>query len=437
MPLLDTDRALTRNSYYAATAARESFHPALGEPVSCDVAVVGGGLAGLSAALDLRARGLDVVLLEAHEIGFGASGRNGGQAIHGLACDQDVIETQLGLAEARRVWSMSIEALDLLRERIADHGIECDWRDGWLGLATNARKGRTLAAWADRIETVYGYPLARIEPGQVGDWIASPRFHSGVHDPRSGHLHPLKYTCGLARAAEEAGVRLFEDTPVLSMQPGARPVLRTPFGQVTARQVLLAGNVYLNDIAPGLAPSLAARIMPVGTYIACSERLDPARAEALVPSRSAVCDTDFVLDYFRPTDDHRMLYGGRVSYSTATPGDLAQSMRARMLATFPQLGDVQVEYAWGGFVDISMNRAPDFGRLPGDRNVYYLQGFSGHGLALTGLAGRLVAEAMAGDSGRFDVFARLKHRPFPGGRALRTPALVLGMAWYRLRDMIS
>jgi gamma-glutamylputrescine oxidase len=209
------------------------------------------------------------------------------------------------------------------------------------------------------------------------------------------------------------------------------------FGQVTARQVLLAGNVYLNDIAPGLAPSLAARIMPVGTYIACSERLDPARAEALVPSRSAVCDTDFVLDYFRPTDDHRMLYGGRVSYSTATPADLAQSMRARMLATFPQLGDVQVEYAWGGFVDISMNRAPDFGRLPGDRNVYYLQGFSGHGLALTGLAGRLVAEAMAGDSGRFDVFARLKHRPFPGGRALRTPALVLGMAWYRLRDMIS
>jgi gamma-glutamylputrescine oxidase len=437
MPLLDTDRALTRTSYYAATSAREAVHPALSGAVSCDVAVVGGGLAGLSAALDLRARGFDVVLLEAHEIGFGASGRNGGQAIHGLACDQDVIESQLGLDEARRVWAMSIEALDLLRQRIADHGIACDWRDGYLGLATNARKGRALADWADRIADVYGYPMRRIKPGEVGDWIASPRFHSGVHDPRSGHLHPLKYTRGLAAAAAAAGVRLFEGTPVLAMQAGPRPRLRTSRGEVTARQVLLAGNVYLNDIAPGLAPALASRIMPVGTYIACSEALDPARADALVPSRSAVCDTDFVLDYFRPTNDHRMLYGGRVSYSTATPADLADSMRQRMVATFPQLSDVRVEFAWGGFVDISMNRAPDFGRLPGDGNVYYLQGFSGHGLALTGLAGRLVAEAMAGDAARFDVFARLKHRPFPGGRMLRTPALVLGMAWYRLRDLVA
>jgi gamma-glutamylputrescine oxidase len=437
MPLLDTDRALTRNSYYAASAARECVHPALRGALSCDVAVVGGGLAGLSAALDLRARGFDVVLLEAREIGFGASGRNGGQAIHGLACEQDVIEAQLGLDEARRIWRMSIEALDLLRERIARHAIDCDWHDGYLGLATSARKGRALAHWAQRIESVYGYPLQRITPQTIGDWIASPRFHSGVHDPRSGHLHPLKLTYGLARAAAAAGVQLFEGSPVLSMQPGARPVLRTAQGEVLARQVLLAGNVYLSDIAPALAPSLAARIMPVGTYIACSERLDPARVDALLPSRSAVCDTDFVLDYFRPTQDQRMLYGGRVSYSTVTPADLSESMRRRMVATFPQLGDVQVEFAWGGFVDISMNRAPDFGRLPGAGNVYYLQGFSGHGLALTGLAGRLVAEAMAGDAGRFDVFARLKHRSFPGGRALRTPALVLGMAWYRLRDLVA
>jgi gamma-glutamylputrescine oxidase len=172
--------------------------------------------------------------------------------------------------------------------------------------------------------------------------------------------------------------------------------------------------------------------------------LDPALADSLIPSRSAVCDTNFVLDYFRTTDDHRMLYGGRVSYSTATPANLAQSMHKRMVATFPQLGRTKVEYAWGGFVDISMNRAPDFGRLDGDGrpggkggNVYYLQGFSGHGLALTGLAGRLVAEAMTGDATRFDVFARLQHRPFPGGPRLRMPSLVLGMAWYRLRDMLG
>ena len=433
MPLFDTDLELTRNSYYTATAPRGPAFAALQGDASCDVAVVGGGLAGLSAAIDLRRRGFDVVLLEAREIGSGASGRNGGQAIHGLACEQDVIEAQLGLAEARRVWQMSIEALDLLRERMAEHGIACDWRDGYLGLARTPGKGRELADWADRIESVYGYPLQRLSPGELGHWIASPEFHSGVHDPRSGHLHPLKYTRGLARAAADAGVRVFEHSEVLALQQGAAPLLRTAQGSLRAKQVLLAGNVYLG----ALVPALAARIMPVGTYIACSEVLDVALADSLIPSRSAVCDNNFVLDYFRTTDDHRMLYGGRVSYSTHTPSGLAQSMRQRMVRSFPQLEGRRIEFAWGGFVDISMNRAPDFGRVGDASNIYYLQGFSGHGLALTGLAGRLVAEAMAGDASRFDVFAKLHHRPFPGGTRLRTPALVLGMAWYRLRDMLA
>ncbi|MDE2081499.1 MAG: FAD-binding oxidoreductase [Burkholderiales bacterium] len=441
MPLRDLDDRLARDSYYAATAPPGDAHPALQGSTRCDVAVVGGGLAGLSAALDLAERGRDVLLLEAGTIGSGASGRNGGQAIHGLACDNAVIEAQLGLDDARRVWAMTIEALDLLRQRIARHAIDCDWRDGFLGLATRPRKGRALAAWADRIETVYGYALTRIAPADVGRWIASPRYHSGIHDPRSGHLHPLKYTRGLARAAGAAGVRLHEQTPVIGLAPpaaaGAPTLLRTAQGEVQAQQVLLAGNVALGDLAPALAPALATRIMPVGTYIACSEALDPALAERLIPSRSAVCDTNFVLDYFRTTADHRMLFGGRVSYSTRAPADLARAMRQRMRLAFPQLARARVDYAWGGFVDITMNRAPDFGRLPGLPSVYYLQGFSGHGLALTGLAGRLVAEAICGDASRFDVFARLRHRPFPGGRRLRTPALVLGMAWYRLRDMLG
>jgi gamma-glutamylputrescine oxidase len=437
MDLLSADRELTRNSYYAATAERQHSHPPLQGTQGCDVAVVGGGLAGLSAALELAQRGFSVTLLEARELGWGASGRNGGQAIHGLACDQSTIEAQLGLDEARRVWDMSIEALDLLRQRIDRHAIDCDWRAGYLGLATNARKGRELQDWAERMEQVYGYVQQHIPPAQMAQWIASDRFHSGVFDVRSGHLHPLKYTLGLGRAAAAAGVTLHEHTPVTALQPGPMVRLGTPQGALQARHVLLAGNVYLQGIAPTLAP----RIMPVGTYIACTETLDDALADSLIPSRAAVCDTNFVLDYFRTTNDQRMLYGGRVSYSTVTPMNLAESIRQRMVATFPQLASARVEYAWGGFVDISMNRAPDFGRLPAAggyaANVYYLQGFSGHGLALTGLAGKLVAEAMAGDAGRFDTFARLKHRPFPGGRLLRTPALVLGMAWYRMRDLVA
>ena len=430
MSFLQADRDLSRNSYYAATATRSERHPRLSEAIQCDVAIVGGGLAGLSAALDLRERGLDVALLEAREIGWGASGRNGGQAIHGFACGQEVFEGQLGLSDSRRIWDMSIEALDLIRARIAKYDIDCDWRDGFLGVATNARKGAELMAWADNIETRYGYPVTHIEPHEIQRWIDSPRYHSAIHDPRSGHLHPLKYALGLARAAKAAGVRVYENTEVTHLTQGSEARLSTAAGEVRASQVLLAGNVYLHAIAP----ALESRIMPVGTYIVCSEALDPALANSLIPSRSAVCDTDFILDYFRTTNDHRMLFGGRVSYSTKTPKNLQESMRQRMVDAFPQLGAARIQYAWGGFVDISMNRAPDFGRVA--PNVYYLQGFSGHGVALTGLAGRLVAEAMTADASRFDLFARLKHRSFPGGRQLRTPALILGMTWYRLKDLL-
>ena len=440
MPLLDTDRDLTRHSYYAATAPRtQEFAPLLGDAGRCDVAVVGGGLAGLSAAIELRERGVDVALLEAETIGWGASGRNGGQAIHGLACEPGTIEAQLGRSEAKRVFDMSIEALDLIRQRCAHHAIECDWRDGYLGVATSPRKARELRASADHLAQHYAYPQRWIEAQDLPQWIASPKYVAGVYDPRSGHLHPLKYCQGLARAAAGLGVRLHEQTAVIRIDrrsDGVTVHMRSG-GRVHAGQVLLAGNVYLQELAPALAPRLAARIMPVGTYIVCSKPMDGEAARSLIPCGGAVCDNNFVLDYFRTTADHRLLFGGRVSYSTGTPSDLEASMRRRMSTTFPQLPSTDIEYAWGGFVDISMNRAPDFGRLAGPHaHVYYLQGFSGHGLALSGLAGKLVAEAMAGDAGRFDTFARLKHRPFPGGRALRTPALVLGMAYHRIKDML-
>ncbi|MBC7483820.1 MAG: FAD-binding oxidoreductase [Rhizobacter sp.] len=441
MSLLSADQQLTKNSYYAATAPRDQRFSALQSNVDCDVAVVGGGLAGLSAAIELADRGFSVVLLEAREVGWGASGRNGGQVIAGLACEQTLIEQQLGMSESRKVWGMTLEALRLIGERRERFGIDCDWQPGYLSVAIGARKARELQAWQQHMQRAYSYDTQWVGPRDLPGWIASPRFHSGVHDLSGGHLHPLKYSLGLARAAAGLGVRIHENSAVVSIEPGSAVRVRTATGCVSASHVLLAGNVYLN----GLAPMLERRIMPVGTYIVASEPIDPGLARSLVPSQSAVCDTNFVLDYFRPTVDHRVLYGGRVSYSTATPVNLAGSMQARMTRTFPQLLGTKVEFAWGGFVDISMNRAPDFGRLPkphvrgtanAHSNVYYLQGFSGHGLALTGLAGRLVAEAIAGEAERFDTFARLRHRPFPGGRFMRTPALVAGMAYYRLKDML-
>jgi len=454
MNFLHTDQDLARHSYYAATVSRPAPHPKLQDDLDCDVAIVGGGLAGLSAAIELADRGYTVTLLEARQVGWGASGRNGGQAIAGLACEQSVIEEQLGLGEAKRVWAMTMEALDLIGQRCKRFGIDCDWQDGYLGLAVNARKGRDLHEWLAHMQTAYGYDTRWIEPNDIRQWIDSPRYHCGYHDPRSGHLNPLKYSLGLARGAAELGVRMFENSPVTGIEPaqaaGGTVRVRTDQGSLRARHVLLAGNVYLQ----GVARPMEARIMPVGTYIIASEVLDAGLAKSLIPSASAVCDTNFVLDYFRIASnatagdsnarEHRMLYGGRVSYSTATPANLAQSMRERMVSTFPQLGSTRVEFSWGGFVDISMNRAPDFGRVSdlqtvsttGWQQVYYLQGFSGHGLALTGLAGKLVAEAIHGDASRFDTFSRIRHGRFPGGRLLRMPALVAGMAYYRLRDML-
>lgn len=428
--------ARAADSYYLATTAQDQPRPPLDGSAGCDVAIVGGGLAGLSAALELARRGLSVRVLEARRVGHGASGRNGGQVIHGFACDPSVLEKQLGLEGARAAWDVSIDALDLVRTRIAEHAIDCHWQDGYVCAATSPRKAAALQQWADGLEARYGYPLERLDERAVRAQVDSPRFHGGVRDPRSGHLHPLRYVRGIARAAEQAGAVIHEDTPVVALHRGPRPRLTTARGELVASQVLLAGNVDCGD----LAPQLRARVMPVGTYIACTGVLPPATAHALIPGRAAVCDTRFVLDYFRTTPDARLLFGGLVSYSTRAPRHLERSLARRIAATFPQLGPPRIEFAWGGLVDITMNRAPDFGRLTdgaGRANVYYLQGFSGHGLALTGMAGRLVAEAMTADASRFDLFCRIAHRPFPGGPWLRTPALVLGMAWYRMRDLLG
>lgn len=429
--MLDREEGLIRNSYYAASVPLTHALPPLVGPTSADVCVIGAGFAGLSAAIELARRGYAVVVLEAERIGWGASGRNGGQVVVGHASEQ-AIEQQLGAADAKRAWDVSVEGLRLLRERIADYQIECEFEPGFLSLAVSAAKARALRDWQLAAERAYAYPHWRwIEHAEIGDWIASPRYYAGLHDAFSGHLHPLKYCLGLARAARAEGVRIFENSRVRAIRRGASPQVATAGGSVRCDFVVLAGNVYLG----GLAPELDAHIMPAGTYIVASEPLPAQRADSLIRDRAAVSDTNFVIEYFRLSHDNRLLFGGRVSYSTMTPRNLVRGIRARMQRVFPQLDpQIRIDYAWGGFVDITMNRAPDFGRLA--PNIYYLQGFCGHGVALTGMAGRLAAEAIAGQAERFDLYARLAHHAFPGGRLLRTPALVLGMLYYRIRDLL-
>jgi len=425
-------------SYYAASVAGKSSQEADLSPrdalrgeVQADVAVLGGGMAGISAALHLAKRGYRVAVLEARFVGYGASGRSGGQTIFGLAASQQRLAAQVGRDDARRLFDLSVEALDLTQALIRDYAIDCDYRANHVHVAVKPRHVRELKDWERELHEDCAYRSAAfLDREQLRAHVGSERYLAGLLDPRSGHLHPLKFTRGVARAAEAAGVRIFENSEVLRYDDGPEIRVHTQEGCVRCAHLVLCGNAYIGKVAP----VLARRILGIGTYIIASEPLGEARARALLPTNAAVADINWILDYFRRSDDHRMLFGGRVSYSSVQPPHLAESMRRRMVRVFPALADVKVAYAWGGYLDITMSRAPNFGRLA--PNVFYLQGFSGHGVALTGLAGKLVAEAVAGTAERFDVFARIPHRDFPGGPLFRRPSLVLAMLYYRLRDLL-
>jgi len=418
-------------SYYAATAHPAPVRASLAGQVRADVCVIGGGIAGCSTALDLAERGYRVVLLESRRIGWGASGRSGGQAIFGFGTSQESLVAQVGLDAARRMWDVSIEALGLLRERVAKHAIDCDLHWGHVHVAVKPRQHRELQQLQHELAETYGYGSPRfLERADVEALLATRRYCAGLYDPGSGHLHPLNYTLDLARAAEAAGVTIYEDSHAISVEPGSPVRVATDRGSVMADFAVLTRGGYVDRLK---APSNW-RIMPVGTYVVATEPLGERRVQALMRENVAVADVNFVLDYFRRSADHRLLFGGRVSYSGIDARGTGRATRARMLKVFPQLADVGLDYVWGGYVDITMSRAPDFGRIgPG---VLYLQGFSGHGIAMAGMAGRLAAEAIAGQAERFDLFGRLPHHLFPGGPAFRTPALVLAMLWFRLRDLL-
>ncbi|MBY5979002.1 NAD(P)/FAD-dependent oxidoreductase [Ferrimonas balearica] len=419
------------DSYYAASANQRPEHPRLNGLVEADVCVVGSGITGASAALELAKRGYNVVVLEGAKVGWGASGRSGGQMIFGYAAEQAKLAKLVGRDDAHKLWDIADQAVSLTRQRIADHNIDCDLAPGHLHAAIKPRHMDELKGWYDELVDEYGYRSVQMwDKAQVESQMASDNYLGGLFDANSGHLHPLNYTLGLARAAAEAGATFYEQSPVIRIEQGDTVTLHTDNGQVRAKFVVMCCNAYME----GLAPKIESKVMPVGTYITATEPLGEERARELIRNNMAVADINFVLDYFRLSGDHRMLFGGRVSYSKLDPINLAGSMAARMHDVFPQLKGVKQDYTWGGYVGITANRAPHFGRLAD--NIFFAQGFSGHGIALTGMAGTLMAEAVAGTAERFDLVAQIPHMDFPGGRLFRTPALVLAMAWYRMRDLL-
>ena len=422
-------------TWYHTERPAEPARPTLEGSIDCDVAIVGGGIAGCSTALHLCEAGYRVVLLEAERIGAGASGRSGGQTLAGLACGQSTLERLVGNTAARAIFDITVEGVRLQRDLIARHAIDCDYVPGWMLTATKPRQDLELRREYETLTTRYAQRGLRwMTRDEVCATIASTRYTSAIFDAEAGHLQPLAYVHGLARAAAAAGARIFENTRALEhtrrSAPRAGLSIRTATGTVHCRAIALCGNAALGNYAP----PLARKIVPVGTYVVATEPLAADRARALIKNDAAVSDANWILDYFRLSRDHRLLFGGRVSYSGLDHDRSGAATRARMLKVFPQLADVRVSHAWGGYIDITRNRAPHFGRLESD--VYFLQGFSGHGLTLAGMAGRMLADAIAGTDARFDVFARIPHRDFPGGTLLRRPALVLAMLWYRLRDLL-
>lgn len=414
-------------SWYAATTPLPGARPALAGGCEADVCVIGGGYTGLSAALHLAQAGFSVVVLEANRAGFGASGRNGGQVHSGQRRDQDWLEARLGTGPARMLWALAEEAKALVRDLVARHGIDCDLKDGIV--AASHKRGYVPAyhAEAEKLARDYGYGLVEpLDAVGIRDLLGTDAYFGGSIDRGAAHLQPLAYALGLAQAAESAGARLFENSRVTSIGEGTRPDIRTAEGVVRARCVVLATNGYVGD----LAPAVAARVMPINNFIVATAPL----AQVPLAEDVAVADSRFVVNYYRLSADRRLIFGGGESYGWRFPQDIGALVRPRFRAIYPGLGDVAFDFAWGGTLAITVNRMPAFQRLA--PNVFSAAGYSGHGVAMATLAGKLIAEAVAGDAGRFDTFARIPQPAFPGGAALRWPLLVLAMTWYSLRDRL-
>jgi gamma-glutamylputrescine oxidase len=419
------------DSYYAATAKELPNHPTLLGEVEADVCVIGGGYTGLSAALHLAERGYSVALLEANKVGWGASGRNGGHVGTGQRVDQDTLESKVGIEQAKAFWNMGLEAVQTVRDLVAKHDIDCDLKEGNIHVSHRASDAKEYRDEVEHLQKYYGYQHLRfVDKEETRHLVGSDNYHCGTYDSFSCHLHPLNYALGLAKAATKAGVRIYENSRVTEYSKSANPVVKTDQGQVKCKFVILGCNGYLGK----LEPRMAGKIMPINNFVLATEPLSDAQCADLIREDTSVADALFVINYWKISGDNRLIFGGGENYTSRFPKDLKRFVSKYMLRVYPQLQNTKIDYAWGGTLAITMNRMPHFGRL--EDNVFYAQGYSGHGVPTATMAGKLLAEAVAGTAERFDVMANYPTHTFPGGTLLRWPGLVAGMLYYSLRDKL-
>ena len=418
------------NSYYAATVNEVTDYPLLEGSISVDICVIGAGFTGVATALTLAERGFSVAVVEANRVGWGASGRNGGQLINGIS-GLAKIQKKYGDGIADMLWDLRWRGNDIIHDRVAKYGIECDLKDGFVETALKPRHMVDLEEYAAQMERhnhPYQYELWGRE--KTCKMLGTDAFLGGFVSYRDGHLHPLNLCIGEARAAHQLGVQIFEQSPVTGIEHGSRPTVKTAQGQVEADSVVLAGNAY--HVLE--SKHLSNLTFPAGSYIIGTEPLCEEMVAEINPLDLAVCDLNEVVDYYRLSADKRLLYGGRCNYSGREPASIKAAIVPRMLKTYPQLKDVRIDFEWGGMIGIVLNRIPALGRI--NQNVYYCQGYSGHGVNATHLLGEITADAVGGTMEKFDLFADMKHFRIPGSQWIGNQIIALGMLYFRLKDRL-
>ncbi len=419
-------------SYYAASRNIIRRPVKLEGPVEADICVVGAGYTGLSAAISLAEHGFKVVVVEAAEVGWGASGRNGGQVVNGLNASLGTIQRRYGQDTANFVGGLLQEGAGIIYDRIARYGIDCDLKRGNIYAAYTPKHMEELRA-KQALWRQHGMDEHELlDRQQIRQHIGSEVYEGGMIDHSGGHMHPLNLALGEAAALEGLGGVIYEHSPVTKVEQDATgAIVHTEAGRVTARTALVCGNAYLGNVVP----ELTARVMPVSTQMMATEPLGEERARALLPTGMCVEDVRYILDYFRLSADHRLIFGGGVVYGGTDPDDVVAKLRPNLDKVFPHLKDVRIDFAWSGNFALSFSRVPQLGRL--GKNVYFAHGYSGHGITGSHLFGRILGEAVRGDMSRFDTFASLPWIPFPGGRMFRAQYSTLGSWWYALKDRLG